>query len=78
MAQTAREFLESGKYPESILQSLDKHKLTSKDVYDAAKKGDKLAREVFTFTGQLLGEGCADFATFSDPEAIIFFGGLTK
>jgi len=26
----------------------------------------------------LLGESCADFATFSDPEAFIFFGGLTK
>ena len=78
VAQTAREFLESGRYPESILYQLEGLKLTSKDVYDAAKKGDMLAKEVFTFTGQLLGEGCADFATFSDPEAFIFFGGLTK
>ena len=26
----------------------------------------------------MLGEACADFATFSSPEAFIFFGGLTK
>ena len=25
-----------------------------------------------------MGEACANFATFSDPEAFIFFGGLTK
>ena len=26
----------------------------------------------------MLGEACADFATFSSPEAFVFFGGLTK
>ena len=26
----------------------------------------------------MLGQACADFATFSSPEAFIFFGGLTK
>ena len=47
-------------------------------LYDAAVQGDRLGQDVFAFTGQLLGESCADFATFSDPEAFIFFGGLTK
>ena len=44
----------------------------------AAGKGDKLAQRVYEFTGELLGEACADFAAFSSPEAFIFFGGLTK
>ena len=44
----------------------------------AAGKGDKIANEIFEFTGKILGEACADFAAFSSPEAFIFFGGLTK
>ena len=78
VAQTARELLVSGNYPDSLLHQVDANQINSKQVYDAAKKGDALAKEVFAFTGKLLGEACADFATFSDPEAFIFFGGLTK
>ena len=78
VAQTAREFLASGKYPDSPLKDIASEELNSKHVYDAAKSGDELAQAVFSFTGKILGEGCADFATFSDPEAFIFFGGLTK
>ena len=47
-------------------------------MYDAAIRGDKVAQEVFTFTGTILGEALADFIAFSAPEAIILFGGLTK
>jgi len=47
-------------------------------VYDAAVKGDKLAKDIFDFTGQILGEALADFIAFSSPEAIILFGGLAK
>ena len=78
VAQTAREYLLSGNYPESTLHAMPMDAITSKDVYDAAMQGDRLGNEVFAFTGQLLGESCADFATFSDPEAFVFFGGLTK
>ena len=52
--------------------------ITSKDVYDAAMKNDKLALEIFEFTGTILGEAFANFVAFSSPEAIILFGGLTK
>lgn len=77
VARTAREYL-SIRSDESILRSIDIDNITSKDVYDAATKGDKLALEIFESTGQLLGESFADFITFSSPEAIILFGGLTK
>ena len=37
-----------------------------------------VANRVYEFTGEMLGEACANFAAFSSPEAFIFFGGLTK
>lgn len=77
VARTAREFIELRK-DESILRSLPIEEITSKDVYDAAVKGDKLAKEIFDYTGNILGEAFADFTTFSSPEAIVLFGGLAK
>ena len=57
---------------------MEPEKITSLDVSIAAGKGDELALKVYDFTGNMLGEACADFAAFSSPEAFIFFGGLTK
>ena len=75
VARTAREWLEMTDEP-SELRSLDK--ISSKDVYDAAKDGDKLALKIFEFTGRILGEKFADFIEFSAPEAIVLFGGLAR
>ena len=75
VARTAREWLEMTDEP-SELRSLDK--ITSKDVYDAAKDGDKLAIKIFEYTGRILGEKFADFIEFSAPEAIVLFGGLAR
>ena len=77
VARSAREFLNNSDEP-SLLRELDPEKITSYDVAVAAGKGDKIANEIFEFTGKILGEACADFAAFSSPEAFIFFGGLTK
>lgn len=77
VARTAREYLETKKDP-SILRSIEPENITSKDVYDAAVQGDAIAKEIFEYTGRLLGESFADFVAFSSPEAIILFGGLTK
>ena len=77
VARTAREYLEIRK-DDSLLRELDPDEITSKDVYDAAMKNDKLALEIFEFTGTILGEAFANFVAFSSPEAIILFGGLTK
>lgn len=75
MARTAREWLELSDEP-SLLRSLDN--ITSKDVYEAAKEGDKFALKVFDFTGKVLGRSFADFIAFSSPEAIVLFGGLAR
>lgn len=77
VARTAREFLEN-RTEDSLLRAIPADQITSKDVYDAAVKGDKLAQDIFDFTGTILGEALADFIAFSSPEAIVLFGGLAK
>ena len=75
VARTAREWLEMSDEP-SVLRSLDS--ISSKDVYEAAKEGDRMALKIFEFTGKILGESFADFVAFSAPEAIVLFGGLAR
>ena len=75
VARTAREWLELTDEP-SLLRNLDV--IASKDVYEAAKEGDKLALKIFEFTGKMLGRSFADFIAFSAPEAIVLFGGLAR
>ncbi|KJJ86931.1 glucokinase [Prevotella intermedia ZT] len=77
VARTAREFLQKTKAP-SLLRDINPEEITSLDVSIAAGKGDKMALDIFAFTGDMLGAACADFANFSSPEAFVFFGGLTK
>lgn len=68
------------KYPEepSLLRDYPIKDLTSQTVYECARNGDKIANEIFEFTGQILGESLANFVSFSSPEMIVLFGGLTK
>mgnify|MGYP004517124035 CR=1 FL=1 len=75
VARTAREWLDMSDEP-SVLRSLDN--ISSKDVYEAAKEGDKMALKIFEFTGTMLGQSFADFIAFSSPEAIVLFGGLAR
>lgn len=77
VARTAREFLEMSD-KQSSLRLVEPKMITSKDVFDAAMQDDELAKEVFEYTGKILGEAFADFIAFSAPEAIILFGGLAK
>ena len=78
VARTAREFLEIRANEPSLLRNIPIEDITSKDVYDAAMNGDKLARDVFEYTGTILGEAMADMMVFSSPAAFILFGGLAK
>lgn len=77
VARTAREFLEMSD-KQSSLRLVEPKMITSKDVFDAAMQDDELAKEVFEYTGKILGEAFADFIAFSAPEAIVLFGGLAK
>lgn len=73
---TANEMLANSK-EDSLLRQYN-GKLDSKIVYECAIKGDKIAQDVYNFTGQVLGEALANFIMFSSPEAIILFGGVIK
>ena len=77
VARSAREFLEIRTEP-SLLRNIPVDQITSKDVYDAAMNGDKIAKEIFEYTGTILGEAMADMTVFSSPEAFVLFGGLAK
>ena len=74
---TAIEILEKSDRP-SLLRAVTPNELNSKIVFEAATKGDEIAKEVFDYTGKILGMALANFVMFSSPEAIILFGGLTK
>jgi len=60
----------------SKLRNYSIEKLDSKMIFDAAKKGDPLARLAFDKTGRLLGYKLADVTAHTNPEAIFLFGGL--
>lgn len=77
VARTAMMIVSSSERP-TLLRNIPLDEITSKDVAIAAGQGDEVAKEIFEYTGKILGEACADFAAFSSPEAFIFFGGLTK
>jgi glucokinase len=75
---TAKEMLKENPDTQSLLDKYPIDKLDSKIVYECAAKGDKIASDVYRFTGQVLGEALANFVMFSSPEAIILFGGVIK
>jgi glucokinase len=74
---TAKELLHNSK-EESLLRRYKGKDLNSKAVYDCAMQGDKIAKEVYRYTGQILGEALANFVMFSSPAAIVLFGGVIK
>ena len=59
VARTAREFLEI-RTDASRLRDIPVEEITSKDVYDAAVLGDKLAKEIFQYTGEIMGRAFAN------------------
>ena len=62
----------------SDLRYVSFENLTSKMIYDAAQRGDRLALEAFDYTGNILGIKLADSVAHLSPEAVIFFGGLAS
>lgn len=78
VSRTVSEVLANSDKP-SLLRNLDQTKpISSYEVFKAAEQGDELAKEIFKFTGELMGKSFADFVKFSAPEAIVLFGGLAK
>ena len=63
VARSAREIL-SATTKDSLLRNIPVDDITSKDVFDAAMEGDEVAKEIFEFTGKILGQSLADFVAF--------------
>ena len=77
IAITAQELLEASK-EDSLMRVYKSDEINSKIVYECAEKGDKIAKEVYRFTGEILGLALSNFIMFSSPEAIVLFGGVIK
>ena len=75
IANTAKAVVASTK-EETELKGLDS--ITAKDVFDAAKRGDKVALEIVDYTAEILGRGLAMVAAVVDPQAFVIGGGVSK
>jgi len=73
--RTVFEILAQHNATESDLAKVPYAEMTAKIVFDAAEKGDPIAKEVFKKTGDLLGRSLADTVHYLSPEAIFLFGG---
>ena len=52
--------------------------LTAKDIFDEAKAGDAIAKELVNELGKILGATLAKVACVVNPEAIVIGGGVSK
>lgn len=77
IVETARRMMAESDIP-SLMREIPAGELTAKTICELANAGDILALSVYRFTGECLGRAAAEFAAFSDPEAIILFGGVSK
>ncbi|MBR1548940.1 MAG: ROK family protein [Prevotella sp.] len=72
---TARELMAESDEP-SLMRSLAE--LTPHTIKDCCDQGDKMAIEVYSRTGYMLGMALAGYASIINPEAIILTGGVSK
>lgn len=72
VVKTAKEFI-SKDQNSSKLERID-----SRAIAEAAESGDKLALEVFEYTGKMLGLKLSDTVAHLSPEAVFIFGGVAK
>jgi glucokinase len=73
--RSVSQFLSASGAP-SELRNISFNELTSKNVFELALKNDRVALDVFNYTGEILGKALANVVTVFNPEAIILFGGL--
>ena len=75
IANTAKAVVSSTK-EDTELKGLDS--ITAKDVFDAAKRGDKVTLGIVDYTAEILGRGLAMVAAVVDPQAFVIGGGVSK
>ncbi len=75
IVQTAHELLEETDKP-SLMRGCDQ--LTPETIVEFCNQGDELSIEVYRRAGHMLGMGLANYASVSNPEAIIITGSVAK
>lgn len=77
IARYARRAL-AGSNESSRLREIRAEDLTAKDVFDAAKEGDRVANEVVEAVGRMLASALAKICVVVNPEAVLIGGGVSK
>ncbi|HJB83145.1 MAG TPA: ROK family glucokinase [Candidatus Mediterraneibacter intestinavium] len=57
---------------------LNKEDVTAKDVFDAVKEGDEIAKKIAAEFGTYLGHALANLAAVTDPAVFVIGGGVSK
>ncbi|HXW56606.1 MAG TPA: ROK family protein [Candidatus Cybelea sp.] len=76
VARIARERLHQG--GRSSLARLDPATITARDVAAAARRGDRLALDIFRGYGELLGRAVSNLVSLFDPEIVVIGGGMAE
>ena len=79
IAERAREALWED--AQSVMLDLcegDASRITAQTVYDAAQRGDEIAREVVRDTARFLGTGIANLLNIINPDVVVIAGGVTR
>lgn len=76
IVRLTRRYLEAHK--DENVQTMLKDNYTAKDIFDAAKLGDKVALAMVDEVGLMLGKALASIACVVNPEAFVIGGGMAK
>lgn len=76
IVRLTRRYLEAHKDEE--IQTVLQTDCTAKDIFDAAKQGDKVALSMVEEVGLMLGKALASIACVVNPEAFVIGGGMAK
>lgn len=71
-----KKYLDEHPQAESSLKNYTK--FSAKDIFDAAKNGDKVSITLVEETGNMLGKALASIACVVNPEAFVIGGGMAK
>jgi glucokinase len=79
VAERAREVLE-GDEPSELSEMVggDLSRITAQTVFDASKRGDRVALEVVRDTAHFLGVGVANLINIFNPDTFVIAGGVTQ
>lgn len=76
IVRLTKRYLEAHK--DEKVQTMLKDEYTAKDIFDAAKLGDKVALAMVDEVGLMLGKALASIACVVNPEAFVIGGGMAK